>query len=168
MLVDHGQKRLFKGLFLLGIIFQKILHTLAASHKFSRKLLIRSVYGTAASIRILYTLAIFLNFADVFIFQEILGQFIRLFFGAAHVYGLFSRNFFPKTFCCQIIFQKIFQEIFQEIFLRLKKIVGIKTKIYLKSKQKNLYIYVYVLRIRIYIHILIHKETNVVSSACRS
>ena len=60
-------------LFLLGIIFQKVLRTLAAGHKFSRKLSIRSTYGTAASIRILYTLAIFLNFADVYIFQEISG-----------------------------------------------------------------------------------------------
>jgi len=62
-------------------------------------------------------LAIFLNFADVFIFQEILGKSIRLFFGTGAEYEKNCRKKFQK-FSEKI---KKILKIFQEFFRNSKK-----------------------------------------------
>ena len=116
--------------FLLGEFSSFVLRILAAGRKFSRKLSIRSTYGTAASIRISYTLAIFLNFADVYIFQKNFRTVHSLIlWGRASIriifQELFCRNLSGYLFCMNLrgyLFSKN---------SCLKKIVGIKTKIYL-------------------------------------
>ena len=134
----------------MGVICSSFSYTRGTAINFPKRS-IQSVNASAAKIRISYTLAIFWNFADVFIFQEIFRILMMFSDGIAARVRIILQEFLRSIYFPKIFSKKNFQEI-----LRLKKIEWIHSLFYLKSKEKNLYIYVYVLRIRIYIHIYIH------------